>query len=39
MGFTKGSLIVEGKVVDAKGDAMFVHAIQGMRPNNVSVRV
>lgn len=38
MGFTKGSLIVEGKVVDAKGDAMFVHAIQGMRPNNVASR-
>jgi len=33
-----GSVVVEGQIVDAKGDAMFVHAIQGMRPNNVAAR-
>jgi hypothetical protein len=33
---SSGSIVVEGQIVDAKGDAMFVHAIQGMRPNNVS---
>lgn len=27
--------MVDGTVVDAKGEAMFVHAIQGMRPDSV----
>jgi hypothetical protein len=35
---SSGSIVVEGQIVDAKGDAMFVHAIQGMRPNNVASR-
>ena len=31
-----GSLVVEGQVMDAKGDGMFIHAIQCMRPDSVS---
>ena len=34
---TTGSLILDGKVVDAKGDGVFIHAIQGMRPDTVSL--
>lgn len=33
-----GSLIIDGAVVDATGEAMFVHAIQGMRPDSVASR-
>lgn len=32
-----GSLVVEGEMIDAKGDAMFIHAIQCMRPDAVSL--
>lgn len=35
---SQGQLMVEGKVIDAKGDGMFVHAIQGLRPDNVASR-
>ncbi|KAK8864504.1 hypothetical protein IAR55_001754 [Kwoniella newhampshirensis] len=33
-----GTVIIDGQVVDAKGDAIFIHAIQGMRPNLVASR-
>ena len=33
---SSGSVVIEGAIVDAKGDGMFVHAIQGMRPDSVS---
>ncbi|ORY32787.1 oxidative stress survival, Svf1-like protein [Naematelia encephala] len=33
-----GSIIVDGAVVDAKGEAMFVNAIQGMRPDSLASR-
>jgi hypothetical protein len=33
---TSGSVIIDGQVIDAKGNGMFVHAIQGMRPDSVS---
>lgn len=34
---TSGSLIIDGAIVDAKGEAMFVHAMQsGMRPNLIA---
>jgi len=29
-------VVVDGAMVDIKGDGMFVHAIQGMRPDAVS---
>lgn len=35
---TSGSVIIDGQVIDAKGNGMFVHAIQGMRPDSVSRR-
>ncbi|WOO81201.1 Survival factor 1 [Vanrija pseudolonga] len=36
---SSGSIVVDGKIIDAKGDAMFVHAIQGgMRPNLTAAR-
>ena len=28
--------MIDGVIVDAKGEAMFIHAIQGMRPDSVS---
>lgn len=34
----KGAIILKGKVIDAKGPGMFIHAIQGMRPNLVAAR-
>lgn len=34
----KGVLILHGKAVEANGPGMFVHAIQGMRPNLVAAR-
>lgn len=33
---SEGSIVVNGQAVDAKGDATFIHAIQGMRPDSVS---
>jgi hypothetical protein len=33
---TTGTILIKGRPVDAAGDAMFVHAIQGMMPNRVS---
>ncbi|WVQ80796.1 hypothetical protein IAT38_002901 [Cryptococcus sp. DSM 104549] len=36
--YSTGSVIVDGTVVDAKGDGMFVHAIQGMKPDSVASR-
>ncbi|KAK4687327.1 hypothetical protein P7C73_g2785, partial [Tremellales sp. Uapishka_1] len=38
LGFTSGTFIVDGEIIDAKGDAMFVGAIQGMRPNLIASR-
>lgn len=35
---TKGHIMRKGQVIDAKGQGMFVHAIQGMRPNLVASR-
>ncbi|KAK1924293.1 oxidative stress survival, Svf1-like protein [Papiliotrema laurentii] len=35
---SSGSVILDGQVVDAKGDGMFVHAIQGMRPDSIASR-
>jgi len=32
-----GSIVIDGAIVDAKGEATFIHAIQGMKPYNVSV--
>lgn len=36
---TTGTILLKGQPVDAAGDAMFVHAIQGMMPNKVSSNV
>ena len=33
---SSGSVVVDGKMLEATGDAMFVGAIQGMRPDSVS---
>lgn len=33
-----GQVMIDGQVVDAKGESMFVHAIQGMRPNLIASR-
>lgn len=33
---SEGSIVVNGQMVDVKGDATFIHAIQGMRPDSVS---
>jgi len=33
---TSGLVIIDGEVIDVKGNGMFVHAIQGMRPDSVS---
>ncbi|KAK0533270.1 putative cell survival pathways protein [Tilletia horrida] len=33
---TSGHLILKGQLVDAAGSGLFVHAIQGMRPNLVA---
>jgi hypothetical protein len=33
---SEGSVVINGKVVDIVGDATFIHAIQGMRPDSVS---
>lgn len=33
---SKGHIISKGKAIDADGQGMFVHAIQGMRPNLVA---
>jgi hypothetical protein len=32
---SEGSVVIGGKVVDIVGDATFIHAIQGMRPDSV----
>lgn len=34
---SEGSVVINGKVVDIVGDATFIHAIQGMRPDSVSL--
>lgn len=33
---TEGHFIIKGQAIDAAGQGMFVHAIQGMRPNLVA---
>jgi hypothetical protein len=33
---SSGQIMIDGKVIDAKGEAMFVAAIQGLRPDAVS---
>ncbi|EPQ28033.1 uncharacterized protein PFL1_04360 [Pseudozyma flocculosa PF-1] len=33
---SQGHIIAKGQAIDAKGQGMFVHAIQGMRPNLVA---
>ncbi|WVR06944.1 hypothetical protein IAU60_003980 [Kwoniella sp. DSM 27419] len=38
LAYSAGTLSIEGQTVDAKGDAMFVNAIQGMRPNLIASR-
>ncbi|KAI0322595.1 oxidative stress survival Svf1-like protein [Amylostereum chailletii] len=35
---TAGHVLLKGKVVPVKGPGMFVHAIQGMRPNLIAAR-
>ena len=30
-------MVINGKVLDIVGDATFIHAIQGMRPDSVSL--
>ena len=35
MMLSTGSIVMEGEILDAEGDGMFVHAIQGMRPDSV----
>ncbi|KAJ9090655.1 hypothetical protein QFC19_009513 [Naganishia cerealis] len=35
---SSGTILLKGRPVDAAGDAMFVHAIQGMMPNKVASR-
>ncbi|KAL7421646.1 putative cell survival pathways protein [Cryptotrichosporon argae] len=35
---SSGSVVIDGKAIDVAGDATFVHAIQGMRPNLVASR-
>lgn len=35
---SSGTIILEGQVIDAAGDGMFVHAIQGMMPNHIASR-
>jgi hypothetical protein len=36
--YTSGHIISKGKAIDAKGTGMFIHAIQGMRPNLIASR-
>ncbi|RXK37072.1 hypothetical protein M231_05660 [Tremella mesenterica] len=36
--YSSGTFTLDGKVVDAKGDGMFVRAIQGMRPDSLATR-
>lgn len=37
MAISAGTVVINGKLIDAAGDAVFIHAIQsGMRPNVVS---
>jgi hypothetical protein len=39
MAWSKGTITIDGKEIDATGDAIFIHAIQsGMRPNNIARR-
>jgi hypothetical protein len=33
---SSGQIMLGGQVLDTKGEAMFVHAIQGLRPDSVS---
>ncbi|WWC89211.1 uncharacterized protein L201_004129 [Kwoniella dendrophila CBS 6074] len=35
---SSGTITIDGKPLDASGEGMFVHAIQGMRPNLVASR-
>ena len=35
---TSGHILLKGQALDARGTGMFVHAIQGMRPNLVASR-
>lgn len=36
--YTSGHIIQKGQAIDAKGTGMFIHAIQGMRPNLIASR-
>jgi hypothetical protein len=36
---SSGQIMVDGQMIDAKGEAMFVAAIQGLRPDAVSLSV
>ncbi|OBZ72195.1 Survival factor 1 [Grifola frondosa] len=36
--YMTGVVVHNGKIIEAKGPGMFVHAIQGMRPNLVAAR-
>lgn len=33
---SSGTIVIDGKAIDVGGEAMLVHAIQGMRPDSVS---
>ncbi len=35
---SSGSIVHDGKVIDAKGDGCFIHAIQAMRADSVSTQ-
>ncbi|KAI9639430.1 oxidative stress survival, Svf1-like protein [Dioszegia hungarica] len=35
---SSGHVVINGQMVDAKGDGMFVHAIQGLRPDSAASR-
>ncbi|OXH41948.1 survival factor 1 [Cryptococcus neoformans] len=35
---SSGTVIINGQAVDAKGEGIFIHAIQGMRPNLIASR-
>ncbi|ORX36571.1 oxidative stress survival, Svf1-like protein [Kockovaella imperatae] len=33
-----GSIVIDGEAIDTKGEATFIHAIQGMRPDTLATR-
>ncbi|OCF38717.1 survival factor 1 [Kwoniella heveanensis CBS 569] len=38
LSYSSGTITVDGETINGDGDGMFVHAIQGMRPNLVASR-